>query len=216
MLVQTLKNVAGTQNGQTVVRTGAGNNTAVHIYRPNWAPATRKAKSRSSRRNKTHGSCGSNPPSIISNGHKTSGVSKTSCFATSLGRPRRKTLLFSATAATCDRHLKPGRAQTHLDWHLKRCARDGTKAPRSLPPRVNAHGAPLSAGHFWERRAGCGGGGGVEGGCLREKGRCGAEPGSPLGELGCPLQPLCGARWTHIPTEENQKAILLVLSITLI
>lgn len=44
--------------------------------------------------------------------------------------------------------------------------------------------------------------------------RCGgADPESPLGETRVALQPLCGARWTHISKEENQKPILLVLSL---
>lgn len=44
--------------------------------------------------------------------------------------------------------------------------------------------------------------------------RCGgADPESPAGKKRVALQPLCGARWTHISKEENQKAILLVLSL---
>lgn len=43
--------------------------------------------------------------------------------------------------------------------------------------------------------------------------RCGgADLESPLGKTGL-LKPLCGARWTHISKEGNQKAILLVLSL---
>lgn len=60
-------------------------------------------------------------------------------------------------------------AQTYLDWHLKRCARDGTKEPKSRLLWVNAHGEPLSAGHFWERRAGRGSVSGRRGVAVRRR-----------------------------------------------
>lgn len=74
---------------------------------------------------------------------------------------------------------------------------------------MEKHNPPDTLGNGTQGGLGVGGGTASPGeGALR----CGgADPESPAGNKRVALQPLCGARWTHISKEENQKAILLVL-----